>query len=342
MDDLAALLDGPRARGAFLLRCPMVRPWGIRLQDESPLTVTAVVRGHAWALQEAADPVRLAAGDVVVTAGPRHWAVADDPSTMPSVVVHPGQHCTTTDGHPLHLDMDRGVRTWGNAALDEAEDVLVTGAYWVEGEVGRRLLQALPTSIVLREGELDSPLVDVLTEEVGRDRPGQEAVLDRLLDLLLIAVLRAWFARAESLPPRWWAGQTDPVLAPVLRMLQHNPAHPWTVADLAGVAGQSRAAFARRFTTVLGEPPMAYLTRWRILLAADLLRDPSATVGSVAARVGYGTAFALSAAFKRELGESPRDYRTRTARSSAPAGTDAAAHGSASSSRRQESASQSS
>jgi AraC-like DNA-binding protein len=165
--------------------------------------------------------------------------------------------------------------------------------------------------LILREGELDSPLVGVVADEVGRDRPGQEAVLDRLLDLLLIDVLRTWFTRADSPAPRWWAGQTDPVLGPVVQTLQHNPAHPWTVGELARMAGLSRAAFARRFTTVLGEPPMAYLTRWRILLAADLLLDPKATVASVAIRVGYGTPFALSGAFKREMGASPRDYRAR-------------------------------
>jgi AraC-like DNA-binding protein len=312
VDDLVALLDGPRARGAFLLRCPMSRPWGLRLQDESPLTLTAVVRGHAWVLPDGGDPTRLAEGDVVVTAGPDHWTLADDRATTPGIVIHPGQHCTTRDGRPLEQELDRGVRTWGNSGLDAADDLFVTGAYWVEGEVGRRLLGALPPVLVLREAEIDSPLVGVLAAEVGRDRPGQEAVLDRLLDLLLIAVLRAWFAHDDARTPRWWAGRTDPVLGPVLQVLQHNPGHPWTVAELARVAGLSRAAFARRFTTVLGEPPMAYLTRWRILLAADLLLDPQATVASVAARVGYGTPFALSAAFKRELGTSPRDYRTRS------------------------------
>jgi AraC-like DNA-binding protein len=312
MDDLASLLDGPRARNAFLLRCPMRRPWGIRLQDEAPLTVTSVVRGHAWALPDADDPVRLTQGDVVVSVGPGHWSLADDPATPPGVVIHPGQHCTTPDGRPLKEKMARGVRTWGNAALDEAEDLLVTGAYWVEGEVGRRLVDSLPALLVLREDQLDSPLVGVLADEVGRDRPGQEAVLDRLLDLLLITVLRTWFTAAESRTPQWWAGQTDPVLGPVLQILQHNPAHPWTVVELARVAGLSRAAFARRFTSVLGEPPMAYLTRWRILLAADLLLDLDATVASVALKVGYGTPFAFSVAFKREMGTSPRDYRTRT------------------------------
>jgi AraC-like DNA-binding protein len=311
MDDLASLLDGPRAHNAFLLRCPMRRPWAIRLQDEAPLTVTSVVRGHAWALPDAEAPVLVGEGDVIVSVGPTHWGLADDPTTPPAVVIHPGQHCTTPDGRSLEQEMARGVRTWGNAPLEEAEDLFVTGAYWIQGEVGRRLMQSLPPLLVLRGVELESPLVSVLADEVGRDRPGQEAVLDRLLDLLLITVLRTWFARPESRTPRWWAGQTDPVLGPVLQLLQHNPAHPWTVVELARAAGLSRAAFARRFTTVLGEPPMAYLTRWRIMLAADLLLDPDATVASVALRVGYGTPFALSVAFKREMGASPRDYRTR-------------------------------
>jgi AraC-like DNA-binding protein len=108
-------------------------------------------------------------------------------------------------------------------------------------------------------------------------------------------------------------GRSDrPVLGPALQLLQHNPAHPWTVAELASSTGLSRAAFARRFTSVLGEPPMAYLTRWRILLAADLLLDPSVTIATVARQVGYATPFALSAAFKRELGTSPRDHRARS------------------------------
>jgi AraC-like DNA-binding protein len=275
------------------------------------LSVTSVVRGHAWAVPDGDAAVLVGEGDVIVTVGPDHWTLADDPATPPAVVIHPGQHCTTPDGRSLQQEMARGVRTWGNASLDEAEDLLVTGAYWVRGEVGSRLMESLPPLVVLGKDQLDSPLVQVLADEVGRDRPGQEAVLDRLLDLLLITALRSWFAGGGSPSPRWWAGQTDPLLGPVLRVLQSNPAHPWTVVELARVAGLSRAAFARRFTTVLGEPPMAYLTRWRILLAADLLLEPDATVASVALRVGYGTPFALSVAFKREMGTSPRDYRTR-------------------------------
>lgn len=313
MDALAAVLDGPRARSAFLLRCLMDPPWSVRLEDESPLTVTALVRGHAWAIPDTGEPVLLSAGDIAITLGPEHWQVADDPATPTMAVIHPGQRCTTPDGRELEQEMHQGVRSWGNSAAGET--VMLTGAYALEGEVSARLLRALPRMLVLPAGELRSPLVPLLADEIVRDEPGQEAVLDRILDLLLIAVLRTWFDRPGAEPPAWYAGHGDPLVGPALRLLQHHPEHPWTVAELAAAAGASRAAFARRFTEVLGEPPMAFLTGWRLDLAADLLREPQATIGSVARQVGYGTPFALSTAFKRERGISPRDYRLAAAAS---------------------------
>jgi AraC-like DNA-binding protein len=126
---------------------------------------------------------------------------------------------------------------------------------------------------------------------------------------LLIATLRAWFSRPEAGAPAWYQAHSDPVVGRALRVLHNEPASPWTVATLAERVGVSRAALARRFTELVGEPPMTYLTGWRLAMAADLLREPDATVGSVARRVGYGSAFALSTAFKRERGVSPQEYR---------------------------------
>ena len=134
-------------------------------------------------------------------------------------------------------------------------------------------------------------------------------MLDRLLDLLLIAVLRAWFARPEAKAPAWYRAHADPVVGRALRLLRTAPREPWTVASLAAEAGISRAALARRFNELVGEPPMTYLTSWRIALAADLLREPGATIGSVAQQVGYGSPFALSTAFKRVRGVSPQQHR---------------------------------
>jgi AraC-like DNA-binding protein len=311
MDGLAGLLDGPRARDAFLLRCLLDAPWAIRLEDEAPLSVTAVVRGHLWVRPDDEEPLRLEAGDVVVWSGSDHWTIADAPETDPTVVIGPGQVCTTLDGRDVAEEMHQGVRSWGNSAVGET--VLLTGVYLLEGEVSRRLLRALPRTIVLRAAELDTPLLDLLADEVVHDAPGQDAVLDRLLDLLLITLLRTWFDRPHADPPGWYAAQGDAVVGPALRLMQHHPDHAWTVARLASTVGVSRAAFARRFTDLVGVPPMGFLTEWRLSLAADLLLEPDATIGSVARQVGYATPFALSAAFKRERGISPRDHRRRGA-----------------------------
>jgi AraC-like DNA-binding protein len=314
MDGFSALLDGPRARGAFLLRILLDAPWSIRLEDESPLSVTAVVRGGMWVCEDGQEPVRLEGGDVVVRVGQQPWSIADDPGTPTSVVILPGQVCTTADGQHVAESMSQGVRSWGHSEVGET--VLLTGVYLAEGEVTRRLLRALPPTVVLRAHELDTPLIELLGREVVRDAPGQDAVLDRLLDLLLISLLRTWFDRPESDPPAWYAAQGDPVVGPALRLMQHHPDHPWTVADLAAQAGVSRAAFARRFTDLVGEPPLVFLTSWRLALAADLLLEPDATIASVARQVGYSTPFALSAAFKRERGVSPRDHRRARVESS--------------------------
>ena len=162
--------------------------------------------------------------------------------------------------------------------------------------------------LVLRADEWDTPLVELLAAEAGCDGPGQEAYLDRLLDLLLIAVLRTWFDRDEN-APTWWHAEHDPVVGPALKLIYNNPAHPWTVANLAAAVGSSRAVFASRFTEQVGEPPIAFLTGWRLALAADLLRSSQATIAAVARKVGYSTPFALSSAFKRAYAVSPNTYR---------------------------------
>ncbi|MDI2126926.1 AraC family transcriptional regulator [Yinghuangia seranimata] len=309
MDALAGLLDGPRAQGAFLLRSLLAPPWSIRIQDEAPLTLVAMVRGSAWFLPEAdgMEPVHLAPGDVAVILGPDPYVVADAPETPPQIIIHPGQRCTTPDGVDVSEMMDLGVRSWGNDP--DGDTIMLTGTYQLEGEITQRLLAALPKFLAVRADEWSNPIIPLLESEVVRDEPGQEAVLDRLLDLLLIAVLRAWFARPEAEAPAWYKANSDPVVGRALRMLHGNPAHPWTVESLARAAGVSRAALARRFAELLGEPPMTYLTSWRLALAADLLRAPDATVGAVAQQVGYGSPFALSTAFKRVRGVSPKEFR---------------------------------
>lgn len=313
MDALAALLDGPRARGAFLLRALMDPPWSIRVRDRAPLSLVAVVRGDAWLVPDHGPPRHLPTGSLAIMKGPDPYTFADQPDTPPQVICEPDQRCVTPQGDDVTEAMMLGVRTWGNHP--EGGAGLLIGTYHLDSEITRRLRQALPPHLALLPDTWHSPLVAVLADEVARDEPGQEVVLDRLLDLLLIAAVRAWFARPEADPPAWFRAHADPVAGRALQLLHANPAHPWTVANLAEKVGVSRAALARRFTTLVGEPPMAYLTAWRLNLAADLLREPHATVGAVARQVGYGSGFALSAAFKRERGISPAAHRATAIRS---------------------------
>lgn len=312
MDALAGLLDGPRAKGAFLLRSIMDPPWSLRLEDRSPLTLIAMVKGEAWLKPDDGEAQLLRPGDVAIMCGPDPYSIGDALETKPQAVIHPGQVCTTPSGEHLALSMDLGVRTWGDS-LDGAA-MMFTGTYEMDGEISQRLLKVLPPMLVIREETWNCAILSLLSEEIVKDDPGQEAVLDRLLDLLLIAVLRTWFSRPEAEPPTWYKAMSDPVVGRALRMIQNSPAQPWTVASLAAKTGVSRAALARRFTELVGEPPMTFLTGWRLDLAADMLREPGVTLEAVARRVGYGSSFALSTAYKRVHGVSPQFVRSRTTR----------------------------
>ncbi|MFF4032955.1 AraC family transcriptional regulator [Streptomyces sviceus] len=309
MDALAGLLEGPRARGAFMIRACFDPPWAVRIEDRAPLTVMLMVRGEAVVLPDAGEPVRLRPGDLAIARGPDPYTCADDPGTAPQALILPGAECSYPDGRSLNGSMDLGVRTWGDR-LDGGTVVLI-GTYLMEGEISNRLLDALPPLLSLTTDVWKCPLTPLLMEEIVRDEPGQEVVLDRMLDLLVIAALRAWFSRPEAAAPAWYAALADPVVGRVLRLMQDDPAHPWTVASLAAKAGVSRAALARRFSELVGEPVMTYLTGWRLALAADRLREGNATLEAIARQVGYGSAFALSSAFKRGYGVSPQEFRLR-------------------------------
>lgn len=307
MDALADLLRGARASSSAFCRAVLEPPWALRIADRAPLALATTLRGHAWIVPDTGDPVLMNTGDVAVIKGPDEYTVGDDPARQPDIVVHPGNRLTTLDGVDITEPMRLGPRTAGASADGSA--VVASGTYPVDGDVSARLWDALPPILVVPAERTRGPLMDLLASEVDRDDPGQQIVLDRLLDLTLIATLRAWFARPEAEAPGWYLAQSDHVVGPALRLLHGDPAHPWTIASLAARTGSSRATLARRFTDLVGEPPMAYLTGWRISLAADLLRQTDTTIEAIARQVGYANAFALSVAFKRVRGISPSEYR---------------------------------
>lgn len=307
MDTLTDLLEGVQARAALIHRSVMTSPWSLRFASGAPLTLLTMLEGQAWIIPPDGEAVAIGPGDVAVVRGPASYTVADDPATPPQHVITSASYCAATaraieDREPAMDPRSCGIAESGSA-------VLLSGAYQGRAGISDRLLNALPDMVVVTDDEGCSPLLTLVAGEVVRDRPGQQAVLDRLLDLLLVTALRAWFDRAQTHAPVWYRVKDDSIVGTALRLIHGNPAHPWTVENLAAKVGVSRAALARRFTVEVGEPPITYLANWRIALAADLLRNTEATVGSIAHKVGYSGTFALSVAFKRRLGTTPSRYR---------------------------------
>lgn len=312
---MSALVDSARAEGAFVLRSLVSPPWSIRIDDEAPLSVIVTTRGTATIVLADRPPITVEPGDVAMVrdiAG--SYVVADAASTAPRVSIDPDQTPTVLLAHEPPMEM-LGTRSWGNDR--NPQTIMVSGTYRARGEVSDTLLTLLPAVAVVRAPDPADPLIQLLADEIVRDDLGQERMLDRLLDLVLIRTLRSWFTENHE-GANWLSASQDATIGPALRLIHDNPAGDYTVMSLASAASLSRSAFSRRFSELVGTSPMAYLTDFRLRRAADLLRDQRMTLSAIAEEVGYGSAFALSAAFSRERGESPRDYRRRTRRAAPP------------------------
>lgn len=294
MDVVGDLLAGVRAQGSMFCRSIASPPWGIRFEVAMPLSIAFMVRGDAWVTPAGGESRRLRPGDVALAKGGTTYTIADSPATAPKVTVY-GEECV---GEVMEL----GPNTYG---VPDGEALVVTGTYQVAGDLSARLLSVLPGLLVVPADVRLASALDLVKAEIEQAEPGAQVALDRLLDLLLVLVVRAWFARPEARAPRWYAALADPQVGRALRMIHDRPEAPWSVGALAEAVGMSRAAFARRFATLVGSTPLAYVTEWRMELAADLLRSPEMTVAAVARRVGYADPFGFSAAFKRVRGVSP-------------------------------------
>ncbi|WP_328648940.1 AraC family transcriptional regulator [Amycolatopsis sp. NBC_00348] len=302
MDVFDDLIRGVRAHGSLFGSSTLSPPWALEFVDGAPLTLCTVVGGAGWIVPAHGPPEPLRARETVVVRGPATFTFVDEVGTRAAPVAC-GEFCATPEqGGTRHR--------LGWADDDGGATTLIVGAYPVRGELSRRLLDALPVVLRAAGGGTGDAVLDHLAAEVAVDAPGQQVVLDRLLDWMLVCTLREWFDRPGSGAPAWWAAQRDPVVGDALRLLHAEPAAPWTVAALADRTGVSRSTLAKRFADLVGEPPLTYLTHWRMTLAADLLTErETATIADVARAVGYADPFGFSAAFKRVRGANPSEYR---------------------------------
>jgi AraC-like DNA-binding protein len=307
VDLLQDHLTRARASGGVFARTVARPPWGLRLAGTIQLAVHAVVEGRAWLwLDDPDSPLELAPGDVaVVRGGPDHH-----------IAHEPGAVC-------LEPDKFRAEHAHEDSSDDRRATVFLCGAYRFSGDIGQGLLDALPPILPLFAAVGD-PLHDVIalvSRELTASAPGQQTVLDRLLDVLLVLAMRTSFQQSTT-SPRWFQASTDPRLSAALQAIHSDAARAWTVPELAAVSGQSRAAFARTFQQSLGQAPMQYLTDWRMTLARDHLRTGELTLAQIADLTGYGSPYAFAAAFRRHHGQPPGSWRKQELVRSNPDPTD--------------------
>ncbi len=277
--------------------------WCVRLAPYEGAGFHVVLGGACWLLPDGGgEPVALGAGDVVLLPHGTGHVLADGPVEARDLA----------RAVPFEQVSGPFVGPPGTGAR-RSEVELLCGKYRLDRSRVHPLMAELPKVVHLRNRvgahpELRSA-VDLLAHELTDSRPGAALALPSLLDLLLVYMVRAWMTEAET--GAWPAVLTDPVTTAALRALHAAPAAAWTNARLATEAGVSRATLARRFTALVGRPPMAYLTWWRLTLAARRLRDTDVPLAAVARESGYGSPYALSHAFSREFGVTPGRYRER-------------------------------
>jgi AraC-like DNA-binding protein len=305
MDALTAVLAVAGVRGTVAATLDAAEPWGLALDAVPGAAFHAVTDGLAWLRIPGRPDTRLMPGDVVLLpTGIAHvLASAPDAATVP--FDHLAAERALAAGQDLRLGAGPG------------QTRILCASYHQDPAVTVPLLTLLPDVLHIPARQADAALdttLRLLASEISRPQPGGPAVLDRIVDILLIQVLRTWLdtASAPGRAASWLSALTDPIAGPALAVLHTQPGHDWTIPSLAAAIGVSRATLARRFPAQVGCTPAAYLTRWRMDLAAVRLRDGDDTVGVIARSLGYTSEYAFNRAFRRDRHIPPGRYRTHS------------------------------
>ncbi|MDT9686810.1 AraC family transcriptional regulator [Streptomyces sp. P9(2023)] len=305
MDVVSDVIAAVRMGQAASDRVRVNGSWCARFAPYDGAGFHVVLEGGCWLLPDGGAPVALAAGDAVLLPHGTGHVIADSPADAETVA--------------RAVPFERWIKPPGRADAagrgGEPGVEMLCGKYRLDHSRVHPLMAELPTLVHLPNRVGDHAelraAIDLLGGELGADRPGAGIAVPSLVDLLLVYMIRAWVARNSG--GAWSAVLGDPVTAAALRALHADPAAAWSNDRLATAAGVSRPTLARRFTSLVGRPPMAYLTWWRLTLAAARLRDTEDSLAAIARRVGYGTPYALSHAFSREFGTTPGRYRASRA-----------------------------
>ncbi len=305
MDVLANVISATRIGNAILCGAEFEAPWGIRLDQENRTYFHIVSRGTCWLrLDDGSEPLQLFQGDaVLVPVGGSH-ILSDLPKT-PALPLAETLACS--EQNRPHKE---------SSPPDNRSTSLICGGYQFEHEEKHPLLSLLPRAIhfpadkTQEAGSLQT-IFRLLRSEVTGRSPGSETVVSRLVDVLFVYMLRAWMSDESACSACWLTALKDPQIGKSLSLMHQKPQENWTVETLAGEVLMSRAVFAKKFSELVGEPPLSYLTRWRMGIAARSLRESQSPLRMIAQEVGYEAEFSFSKAFKRVMGLSPGQYRAR-------------------------------
>jgi len=306
-DVLTAVMDAVRLRSRVFCRSELKSPWGIALRASSHAHFHVIERGGCWLRLQDQEPLALAGGDLVVIPHGTGHTLTDSPKTKARPLEQMVAGRTSEAGCLVMRGGGEGVET-----------SLVCGAFRFERPDAHPLLALLPPLIHIRPAErgaaewLEATL-RFLAWETREAGPGTETIISRLTDVIFVQALRAWI---ESLPEGrggWLGALRDRHVGAALGLIHRVPERDWTNASLASEVGLSRSRFAARFTALVGQPPLTYLTRWRMEKAASLLQEGDRGLAEIAASVGYESEAAFSKAFRRRFGLPPGAYRRRVA-----------------------------
>lgn len=295
------MLQRSHARGAAFSHSTARGEWGVRFPRGAKLAIHGILGGEAFAWSDRPeDALRVVAGDLVLVRGPssQHMAHAPGAELVPfGATAAPGP-----PGVARRMDIGTGA---GHPTT------FFCGAYTFDGDLCAGLLAGLPdlTVVRARAGTGLRATLDVFAGELLQQAPGQQALLDSLLDVILVQALREQLAADLESAPGWFRAMADPRIGAALQAIHAEPQRPWTVAGLAAEAALSRASFARRFTELLDVAPLTYVTNWRMALAREQLRGGDTGLAAVARSLGYASEFSFAAAFKRHHGIAPGRWR---------------------------------
>ncbi|MCB0180902.1 MAG: AraC family transcriptional regulator [Anaerolineae bacterium] len=301
MDVLTDVLNTLELKGWLSSRRELASPWRYDFAASKDSMFHVLSFGGAYLQVEGeAEPIRVEDGDVLLFPTGHPHSLYDDPTSPLTRLVH------------LDYNPQRGIQVVDREGVG-LKPLLLCGAFHFDYPNNFPLLHRLPQLIHIpgAQGHMEPGFADIMRliiRESASQQPGGEVMLNRLTELLFIQVIRRWIEQQADTSMGWVGALRDQPVSAALGLIHQSPEHKWTVKELAEAVALSRSAFSARFTQLVGEPPLTYLTRWRMIRATRLLKN-EVSVETIAELLGYESEAAFRKAFKREIGLPPAQYR---------------------------------